>query len=404
MDAISEVGRSVEDLAVADLDQDAESVDDAASIALRSSHEGLGRIIRSLKDSVHTALASAERLIGNLQTDPDDPWRQAVETSAREYQAVAARLAAAGISNPDEYHALLDQQGALQREIEHLEHRQATAQEREDKARSVLDQYRSLRSELSRRRRRFADQASGDLVRVQIEAGGDRGNLRRFLRDTLGIAHFDQDHASLARRMSPRPDHAWTWQPLDNTVGALHEFVAGTRSWSAKDARFERALKRLRPEQLDRLALYAADDAVTVSFRDHRRPGTHWKRLAQGSPGQQTAALLSFVLGYGNEPIILDQPEDDLDNALIYELLVRRLREQKAQRQIIVVTHNPNIVVHGDAELAVSLDTLNGVSAVACSGGLQEPEVRDEICRVMEGGRDAFRERYRRIMSSGGSH
>jgi DNA repair ATPase RecN len=79
-------------------------------------------------------------------------------------------------------------------------------------------------------------------------------------------------------------------------------------------------------------------------------------------------------------------------------LLVRRLREQKAHRQIIVVTHNPNIVVHGDAELAMSLDTTNGQVSVVCSGGLQERTVRDEICRVMEGGRDAFRARYRRIM------
>ena len=109
---------------------------------------------------------------------------------------------------------------------------------------------------------------------------------------------------------------------------------------------------------------------------------------------------MAFVLGYGVEPIVLDQPEDDLDNALIYELLVRRLREQKAQRQIIVVTHNPNIVVHGDAELAISLDTKNGEASVVCSGGLQERKVRDEICRVMEGGREAFQARYRRIMPS----
>ena len=185
---------------------------------------------------------------------------------------------------------------------------------------------------------------------------------------------------------------------MDDTIEKLHRFIAGTGSWDAKDGRFERALKRLQPERLDRLALYVAEDGVTVSFRDQRQPGKRWTPLAHGSPGQQTAALLAFVLGYGVEPIILDQPEDDLDNALIYELLVRRLREQKAQRQIIVVTHNPNIVVHGDAELAVSLDTKNGEAVVVCSGGLQEREVRDEICRVMEGGRDAFQARYRRIM------
>jgi predicted ATPase len=107
---------------------------------------------------------------------------------------------------------------------------------------------------------------------------------------------------------------------------------------------------------------------------------------------------LAFVLGYGDEPILLDQPEDDLDNTLIYELLVRRLRETKATRQVIVVTHNPNIVVHGDAELVVSLEAAGGQTRIAYKGGLQEQKGRDEICRVMEGGRDAFEKRYRRIM------
>ena len=133
------------------------------------------------------------------------------------------------------------------------------------------------------------------------------------------------------------------------------------------------------------------------------RSASNWKPLTQGSPGQQTAALLAFVLGYGSEPIILDQPEDDLDNTLIYELLVSRLRETKTKRQVIVVTHNSNIVVHGDAELVLSLNAAGGQSHIACHGGLQEMQVRDEICRVMEGGREAFESRYQRIMSPGSS-
>ena len=401
MDEIVGVGRAVEDLAAADLDQEVENADDPARVALRRAHDELGRIVRSFKDAVREAVASAEVQITSLGSDPNDPWSEAVQTSAAQYRLVSTELEAAGISNPAEYRNLLDQQATLQREIQHLEQQQATAQQREETAASVLGQYRSLRAELSSRRVKFAEQASSELVRIRIGSDGDRSALPGFLRTTLGIEHFDQDHAALARRIDPAPKRCWTYGSLDDTAEALHRFISGTGSWEAKDARFERALKRLQPEQLDRLALYVAEDAVTVSFRDQHQPGRPWKPLAHGSPGQQTAALLAFVLGYGLEPIILDQPEDDLDNALIYELLVRRLREQKAQRQIIVVTHNPNIVVHGDAELAMSLDTKNGEAVVVCSGGLQERNVRDEICRVMEGGRDAFQARYRRIMPRG---
>ena len=88
---------------------------------------------------------------------------------------------------------------------------------------------------------------------------------------------------------------------------------------------------------------------------------------------------------------------------LIYDLLVSQLKEAKLRRQVIVVTHNPNIVVHGDAELVLSLEAGEGQSRIGCSGGLQEEKVREEICRVMEGGREAFESRYRRIMPARGS-
>ena len=96
---------------------------------------------------------------------------------------------------------------------------------------------------------------------------------------------------------------------------------------------------------------------------------------------------------------MLDQPEDDLDNHLIYDLVVRQLREIKRQRQVIVVTHNANIVVNGDAELVVALAVRRGQTQILQLGGLQEQDVRDEICRIMEGGREAFQRRYQRILT-----
>jgi len=106
---------------------------------------------------------------------------------------------------------------------------------------------------------------------------------------------------------------------------------------------------------------------------------------------------LAFLLSYGTEPIVLDQPEDDLDNNFIYELIVAQLRRMKPRRQILVVTHNANIVVNGDAEYVVALAARAGETKIVCSGCLQERKVRDTICKVMEGGKIAFDERYRRI-------
>ena len=78
-----------------------------------------------------------------------------------------------------------------------------------------------------------------------------------------------------------------------------------------------------------------------------------------------------------------------------------QLREVKKLRQVIVVTHNANIVVNGDAELVIALAARGGQTQIETSGCLQEKTVRQTICDVMEGGKDAFEQRYRRIALEG---
>ena len=74
-----------------------------------------------------------------------------------------------------------------------------------------------------------------------------------------------------------------------------------------------------------------------------------------------------------------------------------QLRGIKQKRQILIVTHNANIVVNGDAENVIVLDVRDGQTKIVNQGGLQDQSVRDEICRVMEGGKEAFDLRYKRI-------
>jgi len=154
------------------------------------------------------------------------------------------------------------------------------------------------------------------------------------------------------------------------------------------------------PETLNHLDLSWPGDSVHVSYAN---PATgKFSALDQASPGQKTAAILAFVLSYGQDPMILDQPEDDLDNHWIYELVVRQIQESKKRRQIIVVTHNANIAVNGDAELVLALKSDGGRTEYEAQGGLQEADVRDTVCLVMEGGRDAFARRYDRIVGGTG--
>lgn len=405
LNAVNEVGASADGrLAVADLELGPDALGDEAAASLMRAHAQLRSIVANLQMTVQHAVDQALREIESVRSGTDAvAWEAAVRASDLVYQTVTQQLADAGITNPDEYRDLLQRSTMLEQEIGALEQRRVTADARENDAATELLRYRELRSELTRRRKEFASKTSSQLIRVEIHGYSMRDGLEEVLRDALGIPRFDDDYRALLEHIVPDALQPWEFQRLDACVTRLREVLRDAdKQWAAKDRRFDAALRKLQPERLDRVALSLPDDGVEVSFRDMRDANSTWRGLAQGSPGQQTAALLAFVLGYGNEPIILDQPEDDLDNALIYELLVRRLRETKVARQVIVVTHNPNIVVHGDAELVVSLGVHNGQTKVAFTGGLQEQEARNQICRVMEGGREAFEKRYRRIMLSGG--
>lgn len=394
---VDQVGSAAGALSVSDLGLRGDHHHDSALKSLERAHEDLKNAVASLKSQVRTAVDETRQRIEGIRSGDHLPtWRAAVAASEDAFRQASDQLRSEGISDPDEYTQLLKKAADLEHEIQQLDAEGARASRLETEAREALDEYRALRAELSERRKSFTVETSGETIRVRVGAYRDQGDLPETLAEILSISAFSDDRRALAKRIRP-DDDAWQWTRFDRVVTEIEQVVFGQRDkWSTKDARFLSALRKIPPERLDRLALYLPEDGIEVSFREES--GKTWKPLAQGSPGQQTAALLAFVLGYGSEPILLDQPEDDLDSTLIYELLVRRLRETKVKRQVIVVTHNPNIVVHGDAEFVLSLESHHGQSRIACSGGLQEQAVRDEVCRVMEGGSEAFESRYRRIM------
>lgn len=120
--------------------------------------------------------------------------------------------------------------------------------------------------------------------------------------------------------------------------------------------------------------------------------GTDLRRLEDLSKGQRATALLLLLLGASTSPLVIDQPEDDLDNRFVYDGVVTRLRALKGSRQILVSTHNANVPVLGDAELVVALegDGHKGWAASDGIGSLDTQSVRGYAEDLLEGGREAF--------------
>ena len=121
------------------------------------------------------------------------------------------------------------------------------------------------------------------------------------------------------------------------------------------------------------------------------------KDLSVLSPGEKGALLLVFylLLDMDNIPLILDQPEDNLDNDSVANILVDFIKEAKKKRQIIMVTHNPNLAVVADAEqiIYVSINKKDGNKVYVESGSIEDPDTNKHIVDVLEGAMPAFRKR-----------
>lgn len=154
---------------------------------------------------------------------------------------------------------------------------------------------------------------------------------------------------------------------------------------------------------LNEILMQRTLDSVLVTL--HRRSdGKEIGDLAgrKLSAGQKATTILSMILAHGESPIIIDQPEDDLDNEFVFDQLVPMLREAKERRQIILATHNANIPVNGDAELIVPLaifeeegaqKLIDGILAV---GSLDKRSVQQAVELILEGSVEAFKKRQER--------
>lgn len=173
---------------------------------------------------------------------------------------------------------------------------------------------------------------------------------------------------------------------------ALHE----TLEQAAKDAGTEVGISNLLKKDQSAVSVY--DLIFGLDFLEPRYSLLFQDtQIEQLSPGQRGALLLIFYLlvDKGKTPIILDQPEENLDNETVFRLLVPVLSEAKRKRQIIMVTHNPNLAVVCDAEQIIhaSFDRAAGCVINYVAGSLENPKLNTAVVTVLEGTKPAFNNR-----------
>jgi hypothetical protein len=136
------------------------------------------------------------------------------------------------------------------------------------------------------------------------------------------------------------------------------------------------------------------DDSLEITMFDRGLP----KPVEQLSEGQRATALLPLILRTSSCPLIVDQPEDDLDNSFIFQVLVKNILKLKTDRQLIFVTHNANIPVLGDAEEIVVMHMDKPTKAAPARIGSLD-DCKEDVLHLLEGGKEAFEHREQRYRS-----
>lgn len=135
---------------------------------------------------------------------------------------------------------------------------------------------------------------------------------------------------------------------------------------------------------------------ATIQWRDQRG---NYKALSECSVGERSTAVLSVILVSGRTLLLIDQPEDDLDNFYIFDRLIPIIKTVKKRRQLIFATHDANIVINADAELILILKSPDGKHAEIEPATIENMEKRRDIITILEGGAEAFARREKKLIS-----
>lgn len=253
---------------------------------------------------------------------------------------------------------------------------------RRNQALDAMEAMRSARFEARREAATRLNNVLGPRIHINVMRGGQSEAFASALTEALrgsGL-RYNELVATLVSRISPR-------ELLEAVDNSDFDLIA-TRGSMTLD-RAAKVAVALKDADLGGIATVPVDDYVTFSLMD----GPDYKDIAELSTGQRCTVILPLVLRHMERLLIVDQPEDHIDNAFITETLIKSILVRPANGQLLFSTHNANIPVLGAADFVIQLGSDGRRGFPIAFGTLTDAPVVNAITSVMEGGADAFRRR-----------
>ena len=246
-------------------------------------------------------------------------------------------------------------------------------------------EFAKIRADRSERRAAVAAQISERIngsVRVIVARDAELTAYREFL---VGVMRR-------SGKQYNAPIERLTAQVSPAQLGALcdrgdHGALAASADINPEFA--ESLIRNLReqPERRFELDVLDLEDVPRIELQVHG----DWRSADKLSTGQKSSAILPILLMDSEAPLLIDQPEDNLDNSFISDAVIPQLKAIRGRRQLVLITHNPNLPVLGEAAQVIVLEADGRSSRVIAQGDVES--AKHHIVRLMEGGRDAFHQR-----------
>lgn len=343
-------------------------------------NEDISKMQRSLDDTINSLkIAMAEFTQKIKQTK----WFMDYFFVKENYENQMEILKSKGL-NLGEINSLLKLKDIKEKELKDLIQKESLLKEEYEILEDIRIDYIKIREQISNQRGRFANELLKDTnIKIKIKKFRDYDNFISKFREII------QKPSGFTDEINSIAIECFNGE-IKNKLESFRKKILDVKYKNENlfGGKINRVINMLNDEQVAELQLLLPEDDIHIEYKPNN--SSEFKSLKNASAGQRTSAILTFILADGNVPLVLDQPEDDLDNHLIYDLVVERIKQCKQKRQIIVITHNANIPVNGDAELIIAMDSNSKNVNVFRAGTIEEKILRDEICNVMEGGEKAF--------------
>lgn len=362
---------------------------------IKSEASRLERIDNLIAESLITLFAQI-KVIWSEAIQQRTEWQVIYDRVQEEYKLLLNELGDVDFS-ADRYFSLRGKLQALLGLEQEISKRKKRLIELWTEREQKLDQLRLLRRNKEFTIRHEKAQHLTELLRGAIKINlileGNREAYTQIIGELFAGHHINKD---VFERLSNKKD------PLTDPID-LVKAIRKEKEHPSDENSILNTVYGISPAYRSRLA--EIEDSVLFELETYRIPdlpeislkvGSQYRPLnpppgkAGLSTGQKCTAILSIILVERNAPLIIDQPEDDLDNEFIFKEIVQTLRKEKERRQFIVATHNANIPVSGDAELIVLLQANEEHGWIEQLGSIDDPKMREPVENVLEGGRDAF--------------